>query len=164
MAARPAPADSSWDDWDDEDDPAPSRSQPPIAGVTPQPSPHAAFRDNAGMLCLGPGATMDVGLRCTSCGQRVHRFDAHRWDESADYYTFRNYSPDDRMPHKLQEDLAKLARWLRPAGGAAYACSCSWQSIGRMPKPLEGDEGTLAAPHGGARFGEAEPRLKWAAA
>ena len=80
-------------------------------------------------------------------------------------------APDERMPLKLQEDLGKLARWLRPAdsanGGAAYACGCSWQSlVGREAKPIEGEagEGVLAAPHGGARLGEAEPRLKWVVA
>ena len=98
-AAKPAsaPAASSWDDWDDEDDSsAPTRSQPPppaVAGATPQPTEHAAFRNGSGVLCIGAvaAATMEVGLRCTSCGQRVHRFEAHHWDESADYYTFRNY-------------------------------------------------------------------------
>ena len=206
----PAPAVSSWDDWDDDDDAssAPTRSQPPptaVAGATPQPTEHAAFRNGSGALCIGAvaAAAMELGLRCTACGQRVHRFEAHLWDESADYYTFRNYvrirrpqprpsawpattpspqalrlplrtqAPDERMPHKRQEDLSKLARWLRPAtsasGGAAYACGCSWQStVGREAKPIEGEgegegEGVLAAPHGGARLGEAEPRLKWVA-
>ena len=85
----------------------------------------------------------------------------------------RAQAPDERMPLKLQEDLGKLARWLQPAdsasGGAAYACGCSWQSLrGRDTKPIEGEgdrgEGVLAAPHGGARLGEAEPRIKWVAA
>ena len=166
VSAAPAP-DTSWDDWDDEDDDAPTRSQPPNTASTeaaPQPTQHAAFRNGAGVLCIGAGDAMQVGLCCTSCGQRVHRFCAHRWDESVDYYTCRNFSPDDRMPHKQQEDLAKLARWLRPAAdGAAYACGCSWQSVGLESKPLEGDEGVLAAPHGGARLGEAKPCLKWVA-
>ena len=198
LVAAPAPAASSWDDWDDDNSAAPSGSQPPppaVAGATPQPTEHAAFRSGSGVMCIGAVAAMEVGLRCTACGQRVHRFEAHRWDESADYYTFRNYvrsrgiqprtsawpapasahalrcgqAPDERMPHKRQEDLGKLARWLRPTGsaiaGAAYACGCSWQStVGREAKPIEGEcEGVLAAPHGGARLGEAEPRLKWVA-
>lgn len=80
----------------------------------------------------------------------------------------RAQAPDERMPLKLQEDLGKLARWLQPAdsasGGAAYACGCSWQSlVGREVKLIEG-EGVLAAPHGGARLGEADPRLKWVVA
>ena len=209
LIATPAPDASSWDDWDDEDDSsAPSRSQPPataVAGATPQPTEHAAFRNSSGVLCIGAvaAAAMEVGLRCKSCGQCVHRFEARQWDESADYFTFRNYvrtrgirprtstwppptpaphalllrvplrsqAPDERMPHKRQEDLGKLAQWLRPAagasGGAAYACGCSWQStVGREAKPIEGEgegEGVLATPHGGARLGEAEPRLKWVA-
>eukprot|EP00320_Phaeocystis_rex_P019573 CAMPEP_0119060776 /NCGR_PEP_ID=MMETSP1178-20130426/4694_1 /TAXON_ID=33656 /ORGANISM="unid sp, Strain CCMP2000" /LENGTH=171 /DNA_ID=CAMNT_0007041913 /DNA_START=19 /DNA_END=532 /DNA_ORIENTATION=- len=92
LVAAPATAASSWDDWDDEDDSAtPTRSQaqpPAVAGATPQPTEHAAFRNGSGVLCIGAGA-MEVGLRCTACGQRVHRFEAYRWDESADYYTFR---------------------------------------------------------------------------
>ena len=95
-AAKPAsaPAASSWDDWDDEDDSStPTRSHPQSQSSPPQPSEHAAFRNASGVLCIGAvaAAAMEVGLRCTSCGQRVHRFEAHRWDESADYYTFRNY-------------------------------------------------------------------------
>jgi hypothetical protein len=97
-----APAASSWDDWDDEDDSsAPTRSQPPprAVGPTPQPSEHAAFRNASGVLCIGAvaAAAMEVGLRCTSCGQRVHRFEAHQWEESADYYTFRNYVRTRRL-------------------------------------------------------------------
>ena len=95
------PAASSWDDWDDDedDDSATNRSSqlPPTAvapGATPPPpTEHAAFRDAGGVLCIGAiaAAVMEVGLRCTSCGQRVHRFEAYQWHASADYYTFRNY-------------------------------------------------------------------------
>ena len=97
----PAPAAGSWDDWDDDedDDSAPNRSSqlPPTAiapgAPQPQPTEHAAFRDAGGVLCIGAiaAAVMEVGLRCTSCGQRVHRFEAYQWHASADYYTFRNY-------------------------------------------------------------------------
>lgn len=98
----PAPAASSWDDWDDDEDDgsAPNRSSqlPPTAvapqqPTPPQPTEHAAFRDASGVLCIGAiaAAVMEVGLRCTSCGQRVHRFEAYQWHASADYYTFRNY-------------------------------------------------------------------------
>ena len=107
---------------------------------------------------------MEVSLRCTSCGQRVHRFAQQGWKESADYYTFRNFSPDQRMPERQQEDLAKLAAWLQPdADAAAYACGCTWQTV-RENKAIEAEGGVLAAPHGGARLGEAEPLLKWVVA
>ena len=162
-ATEPAPTDE-WDEWDDEDD-GPTRSAPPpTSGPTLQPSEHAAFRAATdGVLCIGGhgGPSMEVGLRCTSCGQRVHRFAQHRWNESADYYTFRNFSPDERMPERQQEDLAKLAAWLQPdADAAAYACGCTWQTV-REGKPIEAEGGVPAAPHGGARLGEASPLLKW---
>ena len=155
---------AEWDDWDDDDDDVPTRSAPqPPLGPTPQPSEHAAFRDGDGALCIGGngGPAMNVGLRCTSCGQRVHRFAQHRWNESADYYTFRNFSPDQRLPERQQKDLAKLAAWLQPdADAAAYACGCTWQTV-REGKPIEAEGGVPAAPHGGARLGEAKALLKW---
>ena len=109
---------------------------------------------------------MKVSLRCTSCGQPVHRFAGCRWDEEARLLRagwMRLHTPDARMPDKLQEDLRKLAHQLRPDGAtAAYACGCSWQSVA-APKPIEGEAGggALASPEGGARLGEAEPTLRW---
>ena len=55
---------------------------------------------------------------------------------SADYYWFRNHTPDSRMPQSTAEDLAKLTTKLVPdPPSAAYACGCSWQSVrARAPR------------------------------
>jgi hypothetical protein len=61
-------------------------------------------------------------LLCTSCDQPVLSLRGQAWrDDVVDYLFFRNHYPDEtRLRAGLQRD----------ATAAAYACQCSWQSIG----------------------------------
>ena len=166
----PEPVDSSaataWDDWDAEDDDdaeedteaaAVARSHSHVSA-----SDLSGFRGESGGDCIG-GACFEASMtvRCTHCGYDVIRFSGYRWDESTDYYWVRNYAPDPRMPHRREEDIAKLsARLVRDATSAAMCCGCSWQSLSGQ-KPLDA-AATRAAPHGGSRQ-ETDPLLKWVA-
>ncbi|XP_064298429.1 cilia- and flagella-associated protein 418 [Phalacrocorax carbo] len=62
-------------------------------------------------------------LRCTACDFRVSLFNDYVWDQSCDYLFFRNNMPE----------LSKLRAKMRKKKGArAYACQCSWRSIGEL--------------------------------
>ena len=94
-------------------------------------------------------------LSCTSCGFAVLRFRGAAWSSRADYMWFRNYNGHSLNVPRLTEML------VRPRGsgggeGAAYACQCSWQSIGRSRKELS-PWGTDPLPEGGAANGS----LRW---
>merc|ERR1719453_2732139 len=96
---------------------------------------------------------LNAALRCTSCGTgTVWRFPNSRWDASrVDYYHFRNFAPDSRMPERTQDDLVKLCKYLTAdEAAAAFACGCSWQTISDTKLLLHGV--SKAAPHGGARL------------
>ena len=135
-----------------------------------QPSRYAAARNNDALVLLGRAASeaaeLNVALICSHCGQPALRFPASRWAETVDYFHFRNYAPDSRMPERKQDDLLKLCTKLEPdETAAAYACGCSWQTI-RDEKDIgtSGRTGsTLAAPHGGAP-GDGDQILRWRAA
>nr|XP_009941850.1 PREDICTED: protein C8orf37 homolog [Opisthocomus hoazin] len=62
-------------------------------------------------------------LRCTACDFRVSLFNDYIWDQSCDYLFFRNNMPE----------LSKLrAKMIKKKGARAYACQCSWRSIGEL--------------------------------
>uniref|UniRef100_A0A8C9ERK1 Cilia- and flagella-associated protein 418 n=1 Tax=Pavo cristatus TaxID=9049 RepID=A0A8C9ERK1_PAVCR len=62
-------------------------------------------------------------LRCTACDFRVSLFNDYIWDQSCDYLFFRNNMPE----------LSKLrAKMIKKKGSRAYACQCSWRSIGEL--------------------------------
>ena len=163
-AAAASAEDHGWDDWDDEEDGATlgMQSSPTIV----QPSKYAAVLSEDGTLTLGGSAyesTLNAALRCTCCGTgTVWRFPKSRWDASkVDYYHFRNYAPDSRMPERTQEDLAKLCKFLNDDEvAAAYACGCSWQTISDAKVLLNGV--SKAPPNGGARFDD-DQALLWVA-
>ena len=102
-----------------------------------QPSKYAAILSEDGTLTLGGSAyesTLNAALRCTCCGTgTVWRFPKSRWDASkVDYYHFRNYAPDSRMPERTQEDLAKLCKFLHDDEvAAAYVWLLVADDLGR---------------------------------
>lgn len=61
-------------------------------------------------------------LLCTSCDHPVMALRGQVWrDDVADYLFFRNFYPSqDKMRPAMRS----------AAGSAAYACQCSWQSVG----------------------------------
>lgn len=164
-----------WDDWDDEECAS--------AGVlvpTPafEPSSYSGWHSESGAVSIG-GVAFDaetcVALHCSHCGHDVTRFSGCAWAESVDYYWFRNYAPDPRMPERREEDIAKLSAKLvsgaaiRLAGegapaarcdvaSAALCCGCSWQTVSDA-KRLH-TAGTPAAPHGGARL-DGDGLVRW---
>ena len=152
-----------WDDWDAEGD-DPVTESAPTGGDVIQPSTFAGWRGDAGGSCIGgtsSEALLCLTLHCTHCGHDVTRFPGRRWEAAADYYWFRNYAPDPRMPQRREADIAKLCAKLVPdLASAALCCGCSWQSV-VDPKVLDELAGSPAAPHGGARL-DGDQLLKWA--
>ncbi|CAM5108693.1 unnamed protein product [Natator depressus] len=62
-------------------------------------------------------------LRCTACDFHVSHYNDYQWDKSCDYLFFRNNMPE----------LSKLrAKMIKKKGSRAYACQCSWRSIGEL--------------------------------
>jgi len=168
---------AKWEDWDDEedvDDESPVRRL--AEGADGEPSGLAramagrASRALVGVRGLGggctiggasPGVDLDTPLICRHCAHCVYRFPGARWARSADYYWFRNFTPDARLQGQEADDLTKLAgRLEEAAASAAYSCGCSWQSVDGS-KPLEA-RGTPAGPHGGARM-DGDQLLQWEA-
>jgi hypothetical protein len=68
------------------------------------------------------GAKSCAALLCTACDQRVISIKHARWkDAVVEYMFFRNHYPDtDRMSTGVD----------RHPTSAAFACACSWQSVG----------------------------------
>lgn len=70
----------------------------------------------------GGGGGGCLSLLCTSCDHPVMSLRGHVWrDDVADYLFFRNFYPS--------QDKLRPAMRSAP-GSAAYACQCSWQSVG----------------------------------
>ena len=75
--------------------------------------------ESNGGISSGSGCSR---LLCTSCDQPVIALRHQSWvDSVADYMFFRNHYPDAR---KLAAGLQRAPRM------TAYACQCSWQSVG----------------------------------
>ncbi len=160
-----AAGDGIMDDWDDDDDAEDQPSGAAPARAAP-PSEFAAKRSGDTLDLCGGGdddeASLNASLSCTHCGYHVFRFAGHRWADGTDYYHFRNYCPDSRMPGDHDASMGKLcARLVADAGSAAYACGCSWQTLGAgQNKSLDALLGVSALPDGGARL-EEDQLLKW---
>jgi hypothetical protein len=90
----------TWDDWDDD---AAQNAQ----GAPKDPA-IAARASRTAVAALGPGsrctisgdnihASLDTALVCFHCSHEVYRFADARW-AAVDYFWFRNYAPDARLP------------------------------------------------------------------
>lgn len=62
-------------------------------------------------------------LRCMQCDFIVKRFENCKWDDSSDYYFFRNYIGNTNELNKKLE---------KQSGSAAYACQCSWKNVNEL--------------------------------
>ena len=162
-----ADAESDWDAESDEEGRRDHDNASKFRIV--QPSRYAAARIGDALVLLGTPAEgeLNVALTCSHCGQPALRFPGSRWSSTVDYFHFRNYSPDHRMPERMQEDLSKLCQKLEAdETAAAFACGCSWQSITGEKDIGSGKLGsTPAAPHGGVRLPSDDAQvLGWKAA
>ena len=154
----------AWDDWDEPDE-VPSTNAP---SIMIQPSKFAGILEDGKLSIAGASGeeSLNVALTCSHCGHPCVRFPRSRWTPKIDYYHFRNYAPDARMPGRIQEDLVKLCSALEPDNSAAaYACGCSWQTVAGV-KSISSNHGerTSALPHGGARLSSDDQELWWKAA
>ena len=157
--------------------PAPPPATTPEVFLPPGQRPDGVWcRFGSGKLALG-GSREDDGalpeLSCLSCGFAVLRFRGAAWSSRADYMWFRNYNGHSLNIPRLTAMLVRPRGDSRSGGGgessgvqgggsgggdegAAYACQCSWQSIGRSRKELS-PWGTNPLPEGGAANGS----LRW---
>ena len=158
---REAGQQEEWDDWDDNNE-ARAGEAPPGA-VHVQPSTAGAVAAD-GSIAIGGTAFDDLStqkLVCKFCSFEVLRFSACKWKTDADYYHFRNFTPDPRMPERREEDLKKLQRMLEASVEcAAFACGCSWQSVSTKKQIFSVEGLVKAPPEGGARL-EDDQLLHW---
>lgn len=151
--------DDDDDDWDADDDTIVLRGQKVEGGAKYQPTEFAGCVVDEGVCIGGSAKAPDTCLTCISCSFEVVRFDGCKWADSVDYYWFRNYTPDPKLPKTRDESLAMLTtKLVADADAAAYACQCSWQSLTKDKRLLA--VGSDAAPHGGARL-EKDQLVKW---
>jgi len=158
--AKSSTAGGDWEDWDDED----YEVETPSAPVQVAPTKFAGVASDRGMQIGGAEVEekLNSALKCTSCGYIVIRFPGVRWHRNADYYWFRNHTPDSRMPLTMEDDMNKLTtKLVLDPACAAYACGCSWQSVA-APMAIVKSGTPPQEPGGGARL-EAGDMLLWGA-
>lgn len=114
-AAAPSSG-GNWEDWDDDEDEGHGLRPLRLAqGVDGKPSLEAitiagrACRTavatcEGGRLCTiggdGVAACFDTPLVCMHCSHCVYRFADARWTSDVDYFWFRNFAPDARLPEQ----------------------------------------------------------------